>query len=229
VGLALLAQRNDLRLPVYLTRFFGRVSELDQLAQLLDDPTERVITLVGPGGVGKTRLLVEALKLIGPDPMLYVDGEAVLRAEGLLPEMTDLLGIDRSTGGLVGELLSEYLAGKQLLLVIDNMEHLLGAAVDLAALLRALPKLRLVTTSRAPLHVSGEYLLPVEPLTTSAGGERTDRPSVEAQIFLDRGIRSGKLGVLSDADLAIVETICGRLDGLPLAIELAAARLRVLS
>ncbi len=227
--LALLTQRNDPRLPVYLTRFFGRVSELDQLTQLLDDPTERVITLVGPGGVGKTRLLVEALKRVDPGQMLFVDGIGVDRAERLLPEIVDLLGIDRSAGGLVGELLSEHLAGTQLMLLIDNMEHLLSAAADLAALLRALPGLRLVTTSRAPLHISGEYLLPVEPLTTSSNREHMDGPSVEAQIFLDRGSRSGKLGTLTEADLATVETICTRLDGLPLAIELAAARLRVLS
>ena len=218
---------ND-QLPVYLTRFFGRDSELSLLAELLGEPDERVITLVGPGGVGKTRLLIEAVKRADLGEWLFVDGVALGREDLLLPEMVDSLGIDRGAERSAGEVLSEHLAGRQLTILIDNMEHLLGAAVDIAALVRALPGLRIITTSRAPMHISGEYLLPIEPLKTTLGSTNPD-PSVAAQIFIDRARRTGKLRTPTSADLTIVETICNRLDGLPLAIELAAARLRILS
>jgi predicted ATPase/DNA-binding NarL/FixJ family response regulator len=227
--IAIVDRGDDARLPVYLTRFFGRDLELEALGRLLSDPAERVITLVGPGGVGKTRLLVEALRRADDADVIYVDGAALARAELLLPEIVDLLDIDRSAGRPTGELLSEHLAGRRLTLVIDNMEHLLGAAVDLAALVRALPGLRIVTTSRAPMHISSEYLLPVEPLATRDARQHAAEPSVAAHIFIDRAVRTGKLRHPSADDLVTVETICARLDGLPLAIELAAARLRVLS
>jgi predicted ATPase/DNA-binding NarL/FixJ family response regulator len=229
MSVALAPQSDEAHVPVYLTRFFGREAELDHLARLLNDPVERVITLVGPGGVGKTRLLVEALRQVDETDVLYVDGVAISRAEQLLPEIVDLLEIDRTAGQPIGELLSEHLAGRRLTLVIDNMEHLLAAAIDLAALVRALPGIRIVTTSRAPMHISGEYVLPVDPLATRQRGEPIAAPSVAAQIFIDRAGRTGKMPRPSADDLAMVETICARLDGLPLAIELAAARLRVLS
>ncbi len=229
MGIALVSQPDDARLPVYLTRFFGRDTELENLARLLKDPAERVITLVGPGGVGKTRLMLEGVQRVALAAVLYVDGVALARPDLLLPEIVDLLGIDRTAGRPMGELLSEHLAGAQLTLIIDNMEHLLGAALDLAALVRALPGLRLLITSRAPLHISGEYLLPVEPLATKSQGQNASGPSVAAQIFIDRAARTGKLRTPSEDEIAVVKTICARLDGLPLAIELAAARLRVLS
>ncbi len=229
MAIALLAQRNDPHLPVYLTRFFGRTAELDLLARLLENPDERLITLVGPGGVGKTRLLVEAVSRSSPGETIYVDGAALERPEFVLPALVDLLDIDPSVDRPSSEVLSEHLSGRRLTILFDNLEHLLDAAVDLAALVRALPGLRLVATSRAPMHISGERLVPLEPLAT--GGQQTvaGAASVAAQLFIDRATLTGKLDEPTEADLALIETICARLDGLPLAIELAAARLRALS
>lgn len=229
MGLALAAQLPDAQLPVYLTRFFGRERQRAEIEALLEDPEERVITLVGPGGVGKTRLLVEALHRYDASGMVVVDGAALDRAELLLPELVDLLGIDRSSGDPAGELLSEHLAGQPLLVVLDNMEHLLDAALELAGLVRALPKLRIVATSRAPLHISGERLVEVAPLPTLDGAAPSESATDAARLFVDRARHTGKLSEPTVSDLAVIEAICARLDGLPLAIELAAARLRVLS
>lgn len=223
------SRRDNVFLPVYLTRFIGRETELDLLARLFDNPDERVITLVGPGGVGKTRLLVEAARRSLPGESIYVDGVALERAEFVLPALVDLLGIDRSIDRPNSELLSEYLSGRQLIILLDNMEHLLDAAVDISALLHALPGLRVVATSRAPLHISGERLVNVAPLTTNTAGPDSESLSVAAQFFLDRAVLTGRFDRPTETDLATIEAICVRLDGLPLAIELAAARLRVLS
>ena len=226
---AFVDRHDGARLPVYLTRFFGRTAELDLLARLLEHPDERLITLVGPGGVGKTRLLVEAVRRSSLGETIYVDGVALERPEFVLPALVDLLGIERSADRPSSEVLSEHLSGRRLTILFDNLEHLLGAAVDIAALLRALPGLRVISTSRAPMHISGERLVPIEPLATSDPHAAAISSSVAAQLFIDRAALTGKLDDPTDADRVVIETICARLDGLPLAIELAAARLRALS
>lgn len=227
--IALVDRHGDVGLPVYLTRFFGRTVELALLARLLDDPGERVITLVGPGGVGKTRLLVEAVRRSSIGDTLFVDGAALERPEFVLPTLVDLLGIDRTTDRPDSELLSEYLSGRHLTILFDNLEHLLDVAIDLAALIRALPGLRIVSTSRVPMHISGERLVPVDPFSTSSAPASASQASIAAQLFIDRAAHTGKLDKPTDTDRAVIEAICSRLDGLPLAIELAAARLRALS
>ncbi|MEZ4531392.1 MAG: LuxR C-terminal-related transcriptional regulator [Thermomicrobiales bacterium] len=218
--------------PVYLTRFVGRESALDQLAQLLADPSLRAITLVGPGGVGKTRLAVESVRRAFAtldSEVRFIDGAMLADPALLLPEIADRLQIDRSDGKPVGEQISEALAGRSVLLVIDNMEHLLPGAIDIAALLRALPRLRVLATSRSSLHIAGELVIAVEPLATQPAGSGTGELSVAGKLFLDRAARGGQPVALDKRNAAIIETICTHLDGLPLAIELAAARLRMLS
>ncbi len=230
--IALVEAGRDDSLPVYLTRFFGRESEVELLAALLVEPSERVITLVGPAGVGKTRLLTETVARASgdlPDPVLFIDGAALDRPELLLPRIVERLRLERTGDQASGELLSEQLAGQTLLLLLDNMEHLLPAAVDIAGLVRALPGLRVVSTSRSPLHISGERILEVEPLRAGSAGMADSALSVAGRLFVDRAAKTGTANVPAPGDIPIIETICSRLDGLPLAIELAAARLRVLS
>ncbi len=216
-------------LPAYLTRFFGRTAELAFISPALADPAARAITLIGPGGVGKTRLAIEAVRRASPElscEIVFIDGAMLEQPAFLLPEIASRLELDRSSGQPDGELISEALAGRPTLLVLDNMEHLLPASVDIAALLRALPELRVLATSRSPLHIAGERIIAVEPLATcSSSGQQ----SAAAGLFLDRAARAGKPIPSDDASRAIVETICTRLDGLPLAIELAAARLKMFS
>lgn len=229
MAIAQFEREDDERLPVYLTRFIGREAELQVLAELIDDPSERAVTLAGPGGVGKTRLLVEAIgaSLAALPELVYVDGARLNRADLLLPEIVELLGIDRAGDLPSGELLSEFLSGQRYCWLLDNMEHLLPAAPDLAALLRAAPGLRIIATSRAPLRISGERLVQIEPLATTPAIAATQ--SVAAELFLECASRTGRLARPTGVECATVEAICARLDGLPLAIELAAARTRVLS
>lgn len=216
-------------LPVYPTRFFGREGELDFLAAALADPSVRVITLIGPGGVGKTRLAIEAIAATVAGDLVFLDGSILEQSSFLLPELADRLDIDRSSGLPVGELISESLAGRSLLLVLDNMEHLLPASVDIAALLRALPGLRVVATSRSALNIAGELVMSVDPLATGALDPHATTMSVAGQLFLDRAARAGKTIPSDERNIALVESICARLDGLPLAVELAAARLKMFS
>lgn len=228
--IALVEHSDEGRLPVYLTRFFGRDAELDTLTRVLADPAERMVTLAGPAGVGKTRLLIEAIERSGcrsSGEIVFVDGTTIERPALLLPELVNVLGIERPGDQLSGELLSEHLAGRQLTLLLDNMEHLLPAATDIAALLRALTGLRIVATSRSPLRISGERILDIEPFSTNAPA--AGALSVAGQLFVDRASKTGKLPEVGTAEIATIESICAQLDGVPLAIELAAARLRVLS
>ncbi len=219
-----------IELPTYLTRFFGRETDLDRLDRAMADPSVRAITLIGPGGVGKTRLAIEAVRRAGPTldgEVVFIDGAMLEQPALLLPEIADRLDIDRSSGQPVGEQISEALAGRSLLLVLDNMEHLLPAAADIGALLRALPGLRVLATSRSSLRIASELLVTVEPLAVHPAGSSHRALSVAGQLFLDRAARAGKPIAIDEQTIAVVESIAASLDGLPLAIELAAARLKM--
>jgi predicted ATPase/class 3 adenylate cyclase len=196
-------------LPVASSPLLGREKELAELLAHLRNRT-RLLTVTGPGGTGKTRLALQAAaELVGSfaDGVFWVPLAALNDGELVLPTIEQTIGAQ-------GEL-ATFLAGKEVLLLVDNFEHLLPAATALADLLAHCSKLRLLVTSRAPLHVSGEYEYPLEPLPT------TDAVT----LFVERARAAG---ARVDADTT-VETICRRLDGLPLAIELAAARAKLLT
>jgi predicted ATPase/DNA-binding SARP family transcriptional activator len=193
-------------LPVPLTPLVGRVKELHELGDLLGPSGPRLVTLVGPGGVGKTRLALAAAEL---------RREAVLVRLATIAE-PDLVG--SVVAGVLGvrdeTQLPDWLRARELLLVLDNFEHVLDAAPLVTELLSAAPGLRVLATSREPLNVSGERTYPVSPLPASDA----------VDLFVERAAAAG-------ADVSRtgeVEEICQRLDFLPLAMELAAARTRVL-
>ncbi len=205
-------------LPDRLTSFLGRAAESATIGELLR--TARLITITGPGGIGKTSLAVEAARDHAPDfpdgawfvPLADVDDpagvdEAIARSIGLYD------GPERSAASA----LQPYVAERRLLVVLDNVEHLLDAAHRIAAIVRASPGSRFLVTSRAPLHVAGEHELPIAPLI----GEGV-------ALFLDRA-RAARPGWEPDGELEAVERICRLLDDLPLGIELAAARVSMLS
>jgi predicted ATPase/DNA-binding SARP family transcriptional activator len=193
-------------LPVALTPLVGRLRELDEVGELLRQPGVRLVTLVGPGGVGKTRLALASAEPRG----------GVFVSLAPLQDPTLLGSVIASSLGLRDEkVLAEWLRGRELLLVLDNFEHLLEAAPLVTELLAAAPGLRVLATSRAPLNLSGEYRYAVRPLPVSDA----------ADLFVERGAAVG-------ADLGLtasVEEVCRRLDCLPLAIELAAARSNTLT
>jgi predicted ATPase/class 3 adenylate cyclase len=208
------ARRTNAAVP--RTSFVGREAELEFLRARARNPG--LVTVVGPGGLGKTRLVTE-LALRGSDDL---GGGAWLVELAPLEEPGQILnaaaaalgGSEPSLDGLVAELRRRG----EVLLVLDNCEHLIDASADLAAdLLERCPQLRLVCTSREPLEIDGERVLRIEPLAASADG------SGEAeQLFLSRAAAAG--AELGEADLDAVSRVCTLLDGLPLALELAAAR-----
>ena len=205
-----------------LTSFVGRD---DELARLLDSvATSRLVTLIGPGGAGKTRLAVEAaatLQSTLPDGAWLVELAGVLDPDGVAAAVATALQVTASAaaGRSSVDQIVTHLRGRSLVVVLDNCEHLVAEAAQLAEqLLAELPDLRVIATSREALAIPGELLLPVGGLALDAAVE----------VFVDRA-RAVRTGFAADDDTrSLVEDVCRRLDGLPLAIELAAARLRAL-
>ncbi|MDV7089163.1 ATP-binding protein [Rhodococcus opacus] len=222
-------------LPVELTSFVGRRRELTEAKRLLS--LARLVTLTGVGGVGKTRLAVRvasnARRAFDDGVWLIELGE--LNDPDLLADtVVAALGLRKQSSNPSLELLAEHLADRRVLLLLDNCEHLVEAAAVLAeTLLRQCPGLRILATSREPLGIGGEAVMRVPPLTVPD----PDRPPLlpglpgddAVTLFVARAEAAAPGFVLSESNRVTVTLICQRLDGLPLAIELAAARLRVLS
>lgn len=217
------------------TPFIGRGRELDALGQLLDQSQIRLVTLTGTGGSGKTRLALEAAIARRP---AYADGIfwvslAPLTDPALVgPTIASALGIADGGEGSLLETLERVLHEKQLLLVLDNFEHLLDAASLVGDLLRSCPSLQLLVTSRAILHLAAEHEYPVPPLALPPLTLVPDLDALSqtdsAALFVARAQAARPDFVLTSENASYVAAICHRLDGLPLALELAAARIRVL-
>ncbi len=243
-GLQLAVLRQDPDLPVLrrrrrsnlrarLTSFVGREDDLAAVAKALE--IARLVTVVGPGGVGKTRLAVEAAATAAQSGGTAPDGVWLVE----LAAVTDPLDIDsavllavgaRETGATEPPLdrLLEFFGRQRALLVLDNCEHLVAAVAELVdELLGSCPELRVLATSREPLGIGGEQLLPIRPLPwPDAGDDAAGYPAV--RLFAERAAAVRPDFALDRANVAAVVEICRRLDGMPLAIELAAARLRAL-
>ena len=224
-------------LPAPATPLVGRDHEATSVERLLLREEVRLLTLTGPGGVGKTRL---ALEVAGRSRNAFADGVAFvplapLRDVVLFPSvLTQTLGIKEVAGEAPQQALERHLQDRRMLLVLDNFEHLLTAAPVVAALVGACPQLTILATSRAPLHLSGERQFPVTPLPHAdtafqppPDGLLRHSPAVE--LFRQRAQAVTPTFELTATNAAAVARICRRLDGLPLAIELAAARVKLFS
>ncbi|MGZ3679245.1 MAG: ATP-binding protein [Ktedonobacterales bacterium] len=222
-------------LPAQATPLIGREQEVAETRGLLQGET-RMVTLTGPGGIGKTRL---GLQVAAESLDSFVDGVyfvalASLRDAGLVaPAIAQTLGLRESGGRSIEESLWAYLAEKRVLLMLDNFEQLLDAVEMVAGLLAASPGLKLIITSREALRLRGEQEYPVPPLALPEPNEAVDREAVSrcaaVALFVQRARAARPDFALTDANTGAVVEICQRLDGLPLAIELAAAHVKVLS
>ena len=218
--------------PVPASSFVGRRTEQDRLAELLS--TDRVVTVTGPGGAGKTRLVTELLHRATPDgEVVFVELGAVHDPDALPAVIADAAAAHGPAGVPLDELLRTALGAGPTLLVLDNCEHLLGAVHDLLApLLQACPELSVLTTSREPLGIDGEVVWPLDTLPvpdahTSTLAAATEAPAV--RLLVERVRTTAPQLEIGAAQVPAVVRIARDLDGLPLALELAAARARVMS
>jgi predicted ATPase len=210
------------RVPGPATATIGRDREIADVRQLLLSGPGRLVTLVGPGGVGKTRLALESAALVGEelaDGALLVE-LAPVRDPGLLPaSIGHALGLRPLSGASWQELITDHVKTLELLLVLDNLEHLIEAVAPLVELLALAPRVRVLATSTTVLRLSGEQVLMVAPLD----------PPAAIELFIRQTIAAGCPAAITATSRDTLELICERLEGLPLAIELAAPWLRLLS
>ncbi len=218
-------------LPAPLTPFVGRAREVDDIGELLSRPAVRLLTLVGPGGCGKTRLAIRVageLVDVYPDGVFFVPFAPVTEPGRVTQTIAEYLGLSDVVDDLLDQRLVKWLHARRCLLVLDNLEHLLESGADIGRLLRGAPELSVLATSRIALHMSGEHVWPVEPFDLPSPHAPVDVLRDSPAIVLFRqsaeAVHSGR--TLGDDDLEAVAQICIRLDGLPLAIELAAGQLR---
>ncbi|MEA2523106.1 MAG: hypothetical protein QOF73_333, partial [Thermomicrobiales bacterium] len=226
-------------LPVPLTSLVGREMATADLVALLERDDVPLVTLTGPGGVGKTRLVLVAGRAAAD---AFADGVAFVALAPIndpalvLPAIAAALGVREVGERSLASSLAVALRNRQLLLILDNFEHVLDAAPGVVELLAACPQLTVLVTSRAPLRVSGEHEVPVPPLALPdrpngahrRSGLEEVAQSEAVRLFVPRAQAIRPDFALTPSNADTVVTICRRLDGLPLAIELAAARIRLL-
>jgi non-specific serine/threonine protein kinase len=220
-------------LPVPLTSFVGREAEINDILALLDDERTRLLTLIGPGGVGKTRLSFEVAQRVEAD---FADGVRFLSLASLhapdqvLPAVARAYEVHDRSGWRLLDLLGEQLQHRHTLLVLDNYEHLLDEPpVWLVELLGRCPRAKVLVTSRVPLNLTAEHRYLVPPMTVPEGDEGEGVEPSALTLFAQRARSIRPDFTITPENAASVVEICRRLDGLPLAIELAAARISVMS
>ena len=225
-------------LPVQRTEFIGREHEAAALRQLLGRDDVRLVTLTGPGGIGKTRLALQVAGEIDeqfPAGVCFVSLSVVGEPGLIASTIAQAVGVPETGSQSAQESMKDYLGGldQPMLLLLDNFEHLVSAAPVIANLLSVGPKLKVVVTSQAPLHVYGEHEFPVPPLALP---DPKSIPPLDAlsrlaaiALFVERARAVKHDFALTKENAPAVVAICARLDGLPLAIELAAARIKLLS
>lgn len=220
-------------LPNVPTRLLGREHDTAAVRRLLSYDCARLVTLMGPGGVGKTRLAIHVARMLAadfPDGAVFVSLDAAPEARHMLPAIAGRLGLREEGRQTVQQVLASYLRGRRMLLVLDNLEQIRGVAPVIAELLADAPGLTVLATSRESLRVYGEQEYLLEPLTTTSASQSFEAiaSSPAVALFTERARAVDRTFTLNEANAHAVAEICARLDGLPLAIELAAARARLL-
>jgi predicted ATPase/class 3 adenylate cyclase len=222
-------------LPVQQTALIGRERELEQVEVLLRREGVALLTLTGPGGTGKTRLALQvAADLIDdfPNGVFFVSLAQIRDPHLVVPAIAQTLGLREQGGEVLTETLCGYLRDKRMLLILDNFEQIVEAAPSVASLLSSVSELKVLVTSRAPLNVSGERTYPVPPLAMPDLHHLPDLLTLchydAVALFVERAVAAKPDFTVTNENAPAVAEICVRLDGLPLALELAAARVRAL-
>ncbi len=228
-------QRGPRSLPVTSTSLIGREHDIVEVAKLLETPDVRLVTLTGPGGIGKTRLAIavgEQLDDRYRRGTVFVPLASIAQSELVLPRIADAVGATVEGARQPLDVLVEHFADTRTLLVLDNLEQVVGVAPELDQLLGRCPGLELLATSRTVLRLRAEREYPVGPLTVPAFSERPPMEQLASlpavQLFVDRAQAVRYDFALTEDNALDVVEICRRLDGLPLAVELAAARTRLM-
>jgi predicted ATPase/DNA-binding SARP family transcriptional activator len=223
-------------LPVPVTSFVGRTHELAGCLDLLRRPAVRLLTLTGAGGSGKTRLGIEAASAVVaeyPHGVFFIDLAALRQADLLPSAIARPIGVQPAEKQSLSDALLDFLREKQMLLLLDNFEQIIEAAPLLVQLLQVAPRLKLMVTSRAALRLTAEQEYPIHPLATPDLRRLPDLPALSqydaVALFIARSQAVRPDFQVTSANAPALAEICVRLDGLPLAIELAAARSRLLS
>lgn len=223
-------------LPAPSTPLVGRKAEIDQVASILQEHDTRMATLTGPGGVGKTRVALEVAHRIAgelPDGVVFIDLSPVQEPEMVLPAIASRLGMAPAPDRPLIDVLAVALKDRVFLMVLDNLEQVIEAAPDIADLLARCPALTILATSRTVLRIAVERVIILSPLPlpdSDSISNVSDLARVDAvTLFVERAQAASGSYTLTDANRAAVGELVTRLDGLPLAIELAAARTRVLT
>ncbi len=221
-------------LPAQASAFIGREAQLREVGDLLEDPQVRLVTLTGPGGTGKTRLALRLAEIHGPryaDGAFFVDLASAYESNAALAMIVQALGLTLPKEQSATELLKQRLGPARTLLLLDNFEQVTAAASAIAELLEACPGLNILVTSREALRIRGERVYPVSAMTLPPAGEPIGNVNAfEAiQLFVERARAVNPAFRMTDDNASAIVEICRRLDGLPLAIELATARLKLFS
>ena len=220
-------------LPVPRTSFVGRRDEIAALVALFNDPLTRMVTLTGPGGGGKTRLALKMAEELAPrftHGVVMAPLAPIADPDLVGPAIGDALGMQDNQSSIPARALAAALAGREVLLLLDNFEQILDAAPLVSQLLTDCPRLSILATSRAPLRIAGEQEYPVGPMALPARNAMPNEAAFADAVvlFTQRARAVNPAFTLAAKDIPAITAICHRLDGLPLAIELAAAKTRLL-
>ncbi len=220
-------------LPVQTTPLIGREKELESINGLYSREDCRLVSLIGPGGMGKTRLALQvAADLVdrNRDGTWFVDLTAVTQPRGVALETAIVLGIPQIFETDPVELVADVLSDKEMLIVLDNFEQVMSAFQVVVTWLKRSPGVKFLVTSREPLNIRGEHVFQVPPLSLPKPGKGGVLSQFEAtRLFIDRACASKPDFTVNNDNAPVVAEICSRLDGIPLAIELAAARIRLIN